>query len=88
MALLHMLLAMGSIAVIALPETDNEVNLINNPPPINTPAPMLGSATQNCEQFHWVTPGQTCAKLAAYFGTSAAKLAVLNIEAWAGSWRL
>ncbi|KAK0385222.1 hypothetical protein NLU13_7699 [Sarocladium strictum] len=47
-------------------------------PPINTPEPLLLPMIPNCEQFHLVSPGETCHSIASSVGMSVQELGALN----------
>jgi hypothetical protein len=47
-------------------------------PPINTPEPLLLPMIANCEQFHLVSPGETCDSIASSLGMSIQDLGALN----------
>ena len=55
-----------------------EVIPIVDPPPINTPEPLLLPMVPNCEQFHLINPGETCDGISSSLGMSVQDLKSLN----------
>lgn len=55
-----------------------EVIPIVDPPPINTPTPLLLPVLPNCEQFHLINPGETCDGISSSVGMSVQDLKSLN----------
>ncbi|KAH8170937.1 hypothetical protein LIA77_09718 [Sarocladium implicatum] len=71
-------LAFAGAGALAYKDIPLEVIPIVDPPPINTPTPLLLPVLPNCEQFHLINPGETCDGISSSLGMSVQSLKSLN----------